>query len=176
MTARLSLATLLFHSAASPPSAEIMNVRRIVIIYNTAGSVTVCLYLISNKQSLGFQNIKLVSANSDDKYNFEACNGIITSGDRSNLTSQHAIRTAGVSCECFPRETNTIHTQMQKYTNTYTHSRASPRPVIQTKITALWRSRVQTALARSVARWAVFHELGWFKKRYHCNNSRHAEN
>ena len=90
MTARLSLATLLFHSATSPPSAEIMNVRRIVIIDNTAGSVTVCFHLISIKQSLGFQNIKLVSANSDDKYNFEACNGIIRSGERSNLMSQQA--------------------------------------------------------------------------------------
>ena len=46
--------TLLFRSAASPPPAEIMNVRRIVIIDNTAGSVTVCFHLISNKQSLGF--------------------------------------------------------------------------------------------------------------------------
>ena len=48
------------------------------------------LCLFSNKQSIGFQNMKLVSANSDDKYNFEACNGLITSGERSNLTSQQA--------------------------------------------------------------------------------------
>ena len=67
-----------------------MNARHIVIIDNTAGSVTVCFHLISIKQSLGFQNIKLVSANLDDKYNYEACNGIITSGERSNLTLQQA--------------------------------------------------------------------------------------
>ena len=63
-----------------------MNEKRIVIIDNTAGSVTVCFHLISNKQSLGFQNIKFVSVNSDDKYNSEACNSIITSGEPSNLT------------------------------------------------------------------------------------------
>ena len=36
------------------------------------------LCLFSNKQSIGFQNIKLVSANLDNKYNYGACNGIIT--------------------------------------------------------------------------------------------------
>ena len=41
-------------------------------------NITPLQLLISNKQSLGFQNIKLVSANLDDKYNYEDCNGIIT--------------------------------------------------------------------------------------------------
>ena len=47
-------------------------------VFMTRNMNNMGFHLISNKQSLGFQNIKLVSANLDDKYNYEDCNGIIT--------------------------------------------------------------------------------------------------
>ena len=146
-----------------------MNVRRIVIIDNTAGSVTVCFYLISNKQSLGFQNIKLVLANSDDKYNFEACNGIITS---NGVTLRHCRHN---SSRCFswvfsPGNKHNTHKRKNTQTHTYihTHTRGLPLSSLRTILIICSanqsdRSREEETLKAFFSKWLLCnsHYIMW---------------